>query len=53
MLEALTEVFKINSRVSWQRIKRDYAALDRLGRFIAWGVAYIFIVEARQALGYV
>jgi hypothetical protein len=50
MLEALTEILKINSRVSWRRVKRDYAAFDRLGRFIAGDVAEIFIIKARQAL---
>ena len=50
MLEALTEVFKINSRVSWRRVKRDYAAFDRLGRFIAGDVAEVFIIKTRQAL---
>ena len=48
--EALTEILKVYSRVSWRGVKRDYAAFDQLGRFIAGDVAEVFIIKARQAL---
>ena len=53
MLEALAEILKVYTRVSWRRVKRNDTAFDRLGRFIARHLRAPVRIEAGQPLAFI